>query len=195
MDLFGKQHIIVEDINRKLLSYKKLLSKTYILGEAYKSKISDNKVGIMLPNTLACLVSFYALLGVDKIPVMMNFSHGALQIASCAKTIGLKTVLTSKQFIEQGHLEKQETALKDAGVKIIYLEEFKKEVSLLTFLKGFYAYLNLRKPKNDASATAAVLFTSGSEGLPKAVFLSHKNLQANRYRLTSVWHLMHQMYF
>ena len=184
--LYGKDHIIAEDINRKPITYKKLLLKSYVLGEAYKTSFSDDKIGIMLPNTLACLVSFYALLAVDKTPVMMNFSHGAVQIASCATTIGLKTVITSKAFIEQGHLEKQEAALKEAGVQIVYLEDFAETISFATKLVGMWAFWNKRLPKNDASSTGVVLFTSGSEGLPKAVFLSHKNLQANRYQLTSV---------
>ncbi|MGN1091059.1 MAG: AMP-binding protein, partial [Alphaproteobacteria bacterium] len=184
--LYGKEHIIAEDINRKPITYKKLLLKSYVLGEAYKASFKEDKVGIMLPNTLACLVSFYALLAVDKTPVMMNFSHGTVQISSCATTVGLKTVITSKAFIEQGHLEKQEAALKEAGVQIVYLEDFAKTISFKAKLSGMWAFGNKRLPTNTASSTSVVLFTSGSEGLPKAVFLSHKNLQANRYQLTSV---------
>ena len=184
--LYGARHIIAEDFKRKPLSYKKLVKKAYLLGEAYKDAFEEERIGIMLPNSLVCLISFYALLGVDKVPVMMNFSHGPLQINSCAKTVGLKTVLTSKEFIANGHLEKQELALIEAGVHLVYLEDFKKTVSLVTVAKGLWAYWHTRKPKKDASATGAVLFTSGSEGLPKAVFLSHKNIQANRYQLTSV---------
>ncbi len=183
---FGKSHKIVEDYNRKPLRYKDLLLKSYVLGEAYKTHFSDEKIGLMLPNSLADIVSFYALQAVDKTPVMMNFSHGPRQIESCAKAVGLKTIITSSAFIAQAHLERQEEALKNAGVHLVYLEKFAKKISLLTKIKGFIAYHQRRKPVKSAQETAVVLFTSGSEGLPKAVFLSHHNLQANRYQLASV---------
>lgn len=183
----GKNHIIAEDINRKPIKYKTLILKSYVLGKAMERSFPEEEtLGILMPNVLANVVAFFALQSVDKVPAMLNFSTGVAQVLSCVKTVQLKTVLTSKKFIENAHLEKLEEALKENGIHIVYLEDFAQQILLTDKLKGILAYLMSTKPKNDADHTAAVMFTSGSEGMPKAVLLSHKNFQANRYQALSV---------
>ncbi len=183
----GKNHIIAEDINRSPMKYKTMILKSYVLGKAIERSFPEEEtLGILMPNVLANVVAFFALQSIDKIPAMLNFSTGVAQVLSCVKTVQLKTVLTSKKFIENAHLEKLEEALKENGINIVYLEDFATQILLTDKLKGVLAYMISEKPKNDAEHTAAIMFTSGSEGLPKAVFLSHKNFQANRYQILSV---------
>lgn len=183
----GWQHKIVDDISRKPLSYKALIKKTYVLGTAYKKAfLNQEYIGLMLPNSSINVISFFALESVDKVPVMINFSLGLKQILSSTKTINLKTIITSHKFIEQARLEEVEKALQDSGLELVYLEDFAKLISIILKLKGWIKFIGHELPHNEASKIAVVLFTSGSEGLPKAVLLSHKNLQANRYQLASV---------
>lgn len=183
----GKNHIIAEDINRKPLKYKTLLLKSCVLGQAFKKSFKEEEtVGLMMPNVLASIVAFLGLMSVDKVPAMVNFTAGAFQVISSLKTVQIRTVLTSKKFIESAQLEHLRDALLEAGFNIVYLEDVAANLSLGTKLKGIAGYLLARKPKADADQTAAILFTSGSEGTPKAVLLSHKNLQANRYQASIV---------
>ncbi len=185
--LYGGTHKIAEDIARKPISYRTLIKKAYVLGKAYETVTPDEeRIGLFLPNGLANAVSFFALQSIDKVPVMLNFSHGVQQIESCIKTVCLKTVITAHQFIEMAHLESLEKAIKEAGARIIYLEDFAKQISFSDKLIGMSKYLVRAYPKQAADSTAVILFTSGSEGMPKAVLLSHKNLQANRYQITSI---------
>lgn len=185
--LHGFKHKIAEDIQRKPLNYADLLQKSYVLGAAFEKKFGPEKyIGLMLPNSLANLVSFYGLQSISKVPVMLNFSHGVKQFEACVQTLKLKFTITSRQFIEKAHLANLENALASNGVEIVYLEDFAPQIDLKTKLQGFGRYIVRQKPKADALQTAVVLFTSGSEGLPKAVLLSHKNLQANRYQLLSI---------
>lgn len=185
--LHGWNHKIVEDINRKPLTYNTLIKKAYVLGKSYANQMNkEDYVGLFLPNGLANVVSFFALQSVDKVPVMLNFSQGVQQVISCIKTVKLKTVITSHQFIEMAHLEHLEEAMLKNKTRLIYLEEFSKRISLKDKWQGYKSHLVEANPKNPSEKPAVVLFTSGSEGMPKAVLLSHKNLQANRYQITSV---------
>ena len=76
-----------------------------------------------------------------------------------------------------------EENIKNIGAEIVYLEDFASQISWLTKLKGFKKYLRREEVKTLANKPAVILFTSGSEGLPKAVLLSHRNILANVQQL------------
>jgi len=182
--IYGKHHKIAMDISKKTLDYGQFLLKSYVLGAAFsRSCGQEEKIGIFLPNSLACAVSFFALQKAEKVPVMLNFSLGEKQFLSCLKTVGLKTVVTSRRFIEQGKLERFENCIKSSEIKLIYLEDFAGKISPVEKLAGLMRYFRHEKTQSNAEKTAVILFTSGSEGLPKAILLSHKNIQANILQL------------
>lgn len=114
---------------------------------------------------------------------MLNFSLGTAQFESCLKTTKLRKVISSRKFIEAGKLERLAESVKNAGAEIIYLEDFAKQIAWTTKLKGVKKYLRRETVKINADKSAAILFTSGSEGLPKAVLLSHRNILANVQQL------------
>ncbi len=182
--LFGAKHKIALDMQKKTLNYGQFVLKSYVLGVAYKKVFEREKnVGILLPNSLANAISFFALQYAGKVPVMLNFSLGTMQFSSCLKTTCLKTVISSRKFIEQGKLENLEQVVKDSGCNLVYLEDLASQISLKTKLKGYKKYLLKEEVKTDAHNPAVILFTSGSEGLPKAVLLSHRNIQSNVLQL------------
>ena len=182
--LFGVKHKIALDMQKKTLDYGQFVLKSYVLGAAYKKLFSDEeKVGVLLPNSLANAVSFFALQYAAKIPVMLNFSLGTAQFESCLKTTKLRKVVSSRKFIEAGKLERFAESVKNAGAEIIYLEDFAEQISWTTKFKGLKKYLRREEVKTNADKPAVILFTSGSEGLPKAVLLSHRNILANVQQL------------
>ncbi len=185
--VLGKNHIIAEDINRKPQSFKSFIIKSHVLGSYFGRVLEqEERIGLMLPNVLANLVSFFALQAIDKVPAMLNFTLGVSPFVAALKGVEIKTIISSRDFIEKAKLEKLEKAILESGIRLIYLEDLAHDLKLSDKLCGLKNYYFKKMPQKKADKTAVVLFTSGSEGTPKAVFLSHRNLQANRYQIASV---------
>ena len=186
----GGQHTIAEDQDFKPLSYFQLLVRASVLGGvfAHNSRPGE-KVGLLLPNSLGLLISFFGLHAYGRVPAMLNFSTGARNVALACKTACLNTVYTSRKFIELGKLEAMVEAIQKENVKLVYLEDVAPTVSIAQKLKGLLTALfpetvYRRRVKTRRSEDAAVvLFTSGSEGTPKGVVLSHQNILANRLQV------------
>jgi acyl-[acyl-carrier-protein]-phospholipid O-acyltransferase/long-chain-fatty-acid--[acyl-carrier-protein] ligase len=191
-DLGIKHKAKIEDVNRAPLNYKQFLARCFILGRQVKKETEVGEhVGIMMPTTSAGMVTFFALHAYRRIPAMLNFSTGFYNLFSACQAAGIKTIYTSAQFIATAKLESLVEELKNAGLSVHFLEDFKSSIhlghKLSGLLKGMFpawAYQLIGAPVKPEE-TGVVLFTSGSEGAPKGVVLSHSNLLANCWQLTS----------
>jgi len=184
---FFKRPMVIEDINRKPMSYKDLLLRVYLLGKFFKKKAGHfEHVGLMLPNTIASVATFLGLSAYERIPVMLNFSVGAKNLISMCKTAQVKFVITSISFIRTAKMEPVIDVLKSNGIEVFYLETLAKKLGIISKLGALLRYKTKRVPhKHGGNRKAAILFTSGSEGAPKAVVLSHANIIANITQVTT----------
>lgn len=186
MHIHGGRHIACEDIKREPLSFRMLIARSLILGRKMAATTQRAEhVGLLLPSANATLVAFLGLHAFGRVPAMLNFSAGAANIESACKTAVIKQVYTSRAFIEAGKLEALLPAIASAGATLHYLEDVAAGVSLADKLRGFFLSFTAKCDATSPDDSAVVLFTSGSEGAPKGVVLSHANLMANRHQVAA----------
>jgi len=135
---------------------------------------------VLMPNASPSVMLLFGMLAARRVPAMINFTSGVEGMRNAIHIAGIKTVFTSRTFVEKAKLGDKIAQLEN--VRIVYLEDLKPEFGLLD--KLWLILIAMRNPRgvmrpSKPDDPAVVLFTSGSEGKPKGVVLSHKNIMAN----------------
>jgi acyl-[acyl-carrier-protein]-phospholipid O-acyltransferase / long-chain-fatty-acid--[acyl-carrier-protein] ligase len=174
----GRNRVAVEDPISGTLTYKRLLAGAAVLGrKLMRLGETGDVIGVMLPNANGVAVTIFALMSAGRVPAMINFTSGLMNIRGGCQAANIKHIVTSRLFVEKAHLDKIVDALAP-DISVTYLEDVRGEIKFEDKLRGLFT-ANRPLVRRAADDPAAVLFTSGSEGTPKGVVLSHRNILAN----------------
>ena len=189
-DLHGGKALVLEDVKREPLSYDRLLVASHLLGKRLASSTRvEEAVGLLLPNVSGVAVAFFALQAQGRVPAMLNFTVGLANMRSACSTAAIDVIVTARAFVEQAKLGDVIAGLEADGRTVLYLEDIGSAIGTFEKLSTLLAVGGIarrhRARRITPDSPAVILFTSGSEGTPKGVVLSHRNLLSNCAQLAA----------
>lgn len=185
--IFGRNRIMVEDVKSQH-SYGALIRMALMLGRLLCRHTQQGEhVAVMMPNIAATLGLLFGLTAFRRVPALLNYTSGSEGLQSACIAGNMRTLITSRAFIEQAELQDKIDGLQD--IHILYLEDLRPQLTLGDKLwwAGYARWWPKKAatPGRDKEDTAVILFTSGSEGKPKGVAVSHRAIVSNVAQMRS----------
>ncbi|HWV15296.1 MAG TPA: acyl-[ACP]--phospholipid O-acyltransferase [Cellvibrio sp.] len=193
----AKEHLsttCVADSNGLELSHGKVMAATASFARLMRKIDREKNVAILLPASSAAIIANMAVMLNGQTVVNINFTTSGSAVQAGVKNAQVKTVYTSEKFIAKLKDKNIDVDLMLQGLNIVYLENLQQQISkpfaltsfVLALLLPAYAFYRLFGRKSNINDPAAILFSSGSEGTPKGIVLSHRNFMTNIKQISDV---------
>jgi acyl-CoA synthetase (AMP-forming)/AMP-acid ligase II/1-acyl-sn-glycerol-3-phosphate acyltransferase/acyl carrier protein len=177
----GGKAVCMGDDRSGVLTYDQVTERAIMLANVLK-KLPEDRIGMMLPASVGGAVVSLAVMLTGKTVVPLNWTNGRAALDASIELAGVKTILTSDLFLDKANVELSE----GTAARIVPLESMRSQIGLSGLLNGkrlarrspdgILEYFGNVRSEGDV---AVILFTSGSEAVPKGVPLTHGNILSN----------------
>jgi acyl-[acyl-carrier-protein]-phospholipid O-acyltransferase/long-chain-fatty-acid--[acyl-carrier-protein] ligase len=186
----GSNALVLEDAKRQPLSYTRLIRGALVLGRALGNMgAAGEAIGVFMPNVSPVALTFFGLQTRGYVPAMLNHTAGVAGLRASCQAAKIKTIVSIRAFVDQAKLGSTVAALEADGVKILWLEDIVAQLrardKVLGAATDLWKRFGYRTRTVSPDSPAVILFTSGSEGLPKGVVLTHRNILSNCRQLAA----------
>ena len=183
-----RSQLAIADSTGQKLTYGRALTAVLLFAKQIRRRTPDERmIGLLLPASAGGAVANIATLAAGRIPVNLNFTAGEDSMAVAIERCGIRTIITSKKFLEKAGISLKPTPPGSPAPELVFLEDIRAGIGwadkLAAAVEARMMPLGALKkrygPVANKDALATVIFSSGSTGTPKGVMLSHRNILAN----------------